>query len=282
MEYVQSAINYVGNKYKLLPSIIPLFPDSINVFVDLFGGGFNVGVNVDAKRIWYNDNCVKISEMLWRFKHDDTGDILESINNLIEKFELSKANKDGYIKLRKSYNKLECSYPIVLYTLMCHSFNNQFRFNSKGEFNMPFGERTFNSALKKKFIRFCQVLKKKNVQFYARGFDKFIEDFIIYLGENDFVYADPPYYNSVATYNENNGWTAGNEQKIHEYLDMLDERGVKFALSGNLKYNNPYLKEWMKKYHVHYLNADYNNCNYQKKDKSEDCEVLITNYEKER
>ena len=88
MEYVQSAINYVGNKYKLLPSIISLFPNNINVFVDLFGGGFNVGVNVNAKRIWYNDNCIKISEMLWRFKHDDTGDILELIDNLIEKFEL--------------------------------------------------------------------------------------------------------------------------------------------------------------------------------------------------
>ena len=51
-----------------------------------------------------------------------------------------------------------------------------------------------------------------------------------------------------------------------------------FALSNNLKYDNPLLDEWKNKYNVHYLNGDYSNCNYQKKDKSADCEVLITNY----
>lgn len=36
--YTKSPLNYVGGKYKLLPQIIPLFPSSVNVFVDLFGG----------------------------------------------------------------------------------------------------------------------------------------------------------------------------------------------------------------------------------------------------
>lgn len=50
-------------------------------------------------------------------------------------------------------------------------------------------------------------------------------------------------------------------------------------------YKNPFnyndiLKEWSKKYNVHYLNTDYKNCNYQTKDKSANSsvEVLITNY----
>jgi site-specific DNA-adenine methylase len=37
--YIKSPLNYVGGKFKLLPEIIPLFPTSINTFVDLFGGG---------------------------------------------------------------------------------------------------------------------------------------------------------------------------------------------------------------------------------------------------
>jgi len=61
-------------------------------------------------------------------------------------------------------------------------------------------------------------------------------------------------------------------------LDTLNDRNIKFALSNNLKYDNPLLKEWMQKYTVHYLNANYSSCNYQKKDKSPDVEVLITNY----
>ena len=56
------------------------------------------------------------------------------------------------------------------------------------------------------------------------------------------------------------------------------KKGVRFALSNNLKYNNSFLYEWKDKYNVHFLNGDYSNCNYQKKDKSQDIEVLITNY----
>ena len=44
--YVKSPLNYIGGKYKLLPEILPLFPENIGNFVDLFGGGFNVGANV--------------------------------------------------------------------------------------------------------------------------------------------------------------------------------------------------------------------------------------------
>ena len=46
----------------------------------------------------------------------------------------------------------------------------------------------------------------------------------------------------------------------------------------NLKYDNPILDKWKDKYNVHYLNGHYSNCNYQKKDKSKDIEVLISNY----
>ena len=53
--YIKSPLNYVGGKYRLLSQIIPLFPDKIDTFVDLFGGGFNVGINVNANRIIYND-----------------------------------------------------------------------------------------------------------------------------------------------------------------------------------------------------------------------------------
>lgn len=68
------------------------------------------------------------------------------------------------------------------------------------------------------------------------------------------------------------------EKSLLELLDKLNDKGVKFALSNNLKYNNPLLKEWAKKYKIYYLNGNYNNCNYQKIDKSKDVEVLIVNY----
>ena len=56
MKMIESPLNYTGGKSKILNQIIPLFPQNINCFVDLFCGGCNVGLNVDSKRVIYNDN----------------------------------------------------------------------------------------------------------------------------------------------------------------------------------------------------------------------------------
>ena len=65
-------------------------------------------------------------------------------------------------------------------------------------------------------------------------------------------------------------------------LDKIDKAGIKFALSNVLESkgkSNDALKEWAKKYNVNYLDSNYCNCNYMRKDReSKDIEVLITNY----
>ena len=100
--------------------------------------------------------------------------------------------------------------------------------------------------------------------------------------ENDFVYLDPPYLISTASYNENGGWTIDNEKELLDMLDVLTNRGVKFALSNVIVHKgetNLLLEEWAQKYNIHYLDFNYNNSNYQSKAKSKDTvEVLITNY----
>ena len=190
---------------------------------------------------------------------------------------LSKENRDGYIKLRDDYNNRVAHSPIAFYTLICYAFNNQIRFNKHGKYNMPFGANrsSFNPTLRKKFIEFVGKIHDIDAVFTNLDFSKFdFSDF----DENDFVYCDPPYFNSVAAYNEQDGWTADHEQNLLALLDKLNRRGIRFALSNNLKYENPYLDKWKGKYNVHYLNCDYSNCNYHKIDRSKDVEVLITNY----
>ena len=54
-KYIKSPLNYVGGKYKLLPQLMKYFPKDINTFVDLFSGGFNVGINVKSNKTVCND-----------------------------------------------------------------------------------------------------------------------------------------------------------------------------------------------------------------------------------
>lgn len=275
-KYIKSPLNYVDGKYKLLKEILPLFPDNIHTFVDLFGGGFNVGVNVKANQIIYNDICNPVVNFLKCLSESDVNKILSEIDKYIEKYNLTKENKEGYLQLREDYNS-GIKSAMKFYTLLCYSFNNQIRFNRNGDYNMPFGKdrSSFNPTLRQKFIDFHKRINKIDCIFLNIPFDRF--DFSE-LDNKDFVYCNPPYFNSIATYNEQNCWTENHENKLLSILDILNEKGVRFALSNNLKYDNPFLYEWKDKYNVHFLNGDYSNCNYQKKDKSQDIEVLITNY----
>lgn len=280
MEYVKSPLNYTGGKYKLLPQLLELFPKQVNTFVDLFAGGGNVSVNVKAEKVVFNDLMWQVPEMLQEFKKIGVEESLRKIDGYISSYDLSKENKEGYLALRELYNKGK-SDPLMLYTLICYSFNNQIRFNNKGAYNMPFGKdrSSFNPTLREKFIIFVQRLQSMEIQFSSKDFRELDLDT---LGENDFVYCDPPYLITVASYNENGGWGEQAERDLLAKLDTLDKAGVKFGLSNVFESKgkeNIILKEWAKGYTVHYLDHTYSNCSYHKKDKqSKDIEAFITNY----
>lgn len=210
MDFIKSPLNYTGGKYKLLPQLLEIFPKEIDTFVDLFAGGGNVAVNVNAKHIIYNDIVRQVPEMLQEFKSVGVEKCLQRIDYFIEAYKLSKDNREGYLKLRECYNNsfdLEflLTDPIMLYTLICYSFNYQIRFNSKQEYNMPFGKNrsSFNPALREKFVAFVNRLQEIDIQFFSKDFRKLK---IGGLKESDFVYCDPPYLITVASYNENGGW----------------------------------------------------------------------------
>lgn len=300
-KYIPSAINYTGGKYRLLPQIIPLFPDKIRDFYDVFSGGANVAINVKAKgNIIINDIELKVIELYRFIQKHSYKELLEKINVIIKKYGLSdtkskgydyyganssdglkNVNKANYEKLRDDFNqgKFGEEESIAFYVLIVYAFNNQIRFNSKGYFNMPAGKRDFNKKMEFKLKEFKDAITKKNIQFRN-------EDFRIILNEihntNDFVYLDPPYLISNASYNENNGWNESDEKALLELLDELNRRNIRFALSNVLVHKgveNKLLKEWSKKYYVHYLNYNYNNSNYQSTAKfNETIEVLVTNY----
>ena len=276
VSYIKSPLNYTGGKYKLLPQIIPLFPNKIDSFIDVFGGGFNVGINVEANRIVYNDVCVQVVDLLKQFYTNNIEDIQNKICETMKKYGLDRStpgNKEiiseGYYSLRSSYN--ENPNWLEFYSLVCCSFNNQIRFNKNGGFNLPYGKRYFNLSMQQNLKRFVDGLHSKNVEFLNNDFRN------IDYSSRDFLYLDPPYLNSFATYNESGGWSEEDEKDLLDILDDFDKIG-KFALSNNLKYQNPMLNAWKNKYNVHFITGDYSNCNYHKTDRSGDVEVLITNY----
>ena len=52
---IHAPLNYHGGKSKIISYLKNLFPDNINNFVDLFCGGLNVSINIQANHIYAND-----------------------------------------------------------------------------------------------------------------------------------------------------------------------------------------------------------------------------------
>ena len=287
MEYIKSPMNYTGGKYKILSHIIPSFPQKIHTFVDLFAGGFNVGINVDAETIYACDQITYLMELYRFFQSQDVNNLLFSIKNIINDFKLSQTNIEGYNSLRLEYNKTKSL--LILFVLTCYSFNHQIRFNSKHEFNTPFGKNrsSFNNSIEKNLVGFCQALHNKKIVFSTCDFRKF--DFSI-LDKNDLVYCDPPYLITTGSYNDGKrgfkDWTNLEDFDLLNILDSLNDRGVLFALSNVFAHKgqtNEALIKWSKRYNVKYIDKRYSNCSYHFKDReTKTVEVLITNYELER
>lgn len=287
MEYnkkqcVKSPLNYTGGKSKLLPQILPLFPDKVGTFIDLFCGGCNVGSNVNANKVIYNDYMSQIIELFKNWKDNNLDDTIQYIETQIGKFNLTKQNQEGFLELRKQYNEHRDIRD--LFVLVAYAFNHQIRFNSKGEYNMPFGKdrSEYNKNMKTNLINFITRIQEQDSSFLNKSFNELnVKEFT----KDTFVYADPPYLITVASYNENGGWNEQMEYKLLEYLDKCTENGIKFALSNVLEMNdksNDILKKWAqeKGYNIYHLNYTYGNCNYHKLDKTVGLtdEVLITNY----
>lgn len=277
--YIKSPINYIGNKYKLIEQIIPLFPDNISMFVDVFGGSGTVLINTKADHYIYNDINPYVASIFDGLVTQDINVVIRKIEDTILEYSLSKTNKAGFEKLRNDYNNGKNDW-ITLYVLMCYSFNYQFRFNNLHQYNSSFGkDRSCFSDRQRENLHNMKAKISTDIVVMSKHFSEIdYSDF----DKNDLLYFDPPYFNSTGNYNDGKrgfeGWTSQHEKTLLELLDKLDDQGTRFALSNNLKYENPMLNEWKDKYTVHFLKGNYANCNYHKIDKGDDCEVLITNY----
>lgn len=86
---MKSPLNYIGGKYRLLPQILPLFPKQINTFVDLFAGGLDVSINVDARRIICNDINNYVISLFEYFKETSIDNLTKQIQLVIEEYQLS-------------------------------------------------------------------------------------------------------------------------------------------------------------------------------------------------
>lgn len=295
---VKYPFNYMGGKFKLLKSIKKIL-DNVkekNTFIDLFAGGANVGVNSDFKRILCYDINKKMIDILNYIKNNETFKLIDGIESIIKKYDLSlsskygykyysttssiglkKFNNDKYLKLRNDYNKNKNI--LLLIVLIIYSFNNSMNFNNNDEFNIPCGKRDFNNSMKKNLILFSEKIKNIDIEFIHSDF-MFVEEIVKTnkLMSSTF-YMDPPYIVGYAHYNKI--WNIDREKDLLNFIDKIASKG-KWILSNSLEIGNnknDILYEYIDNHNeliLYYVDKNYDNSWFHKK-KQGNIEIILTN-----
>ncbi len=280
--FIQPLFAYLGNKHRLLPDIQKLFPQDAKVFIDLFGGSGIVGINSNAKQIVINDSNLFLIGIYKGIQTNSPDVAWDLIKTIIDKYSLDAKNESGYYTCRDEYNnipyKKRCTelwyWGLVL--VWCSFNRSTVQFNQQGEYNAPFGFNKVNFDLaRQKFCAFAKKVSGSQIVFVCDDYKN------IDVPTDAFVYIDPPYLITTATYNKD--WNEQDEKDLYDYLEKLDDMGVKWAMSNVLENNgktHTLLPEQInrKKYRVHYLDGEYIHANFRRKNKGKTVEVLVTNY----
>ena len=229
-----------GIKTKLVRFIVDSIDWSGNGrWIEPFVGSGVVVLNVAPHRALLTD----INTHVIRF-YDDIANGLLSPNSVREFLQnhghiLLEVGEPYYYEVRERFNAKPNSLDF-LFLNRC-DFNGVIRFNSKGQFNVPFGKKPnrFRPGYITKIVNqvayVSNLIKNNDWVFKVADWRKTLSQ----AHEQDFVYADPPYIGRHTDYY--NKWT---EKDAIELFERLKSLPCGFALSTwsqNRYRTNPYL-----------------------------------------
>lgn len=161
----------------------------------------------------------------------------------------------------------------VFFFIREYCYSSMFRYNTKGEFNVPYGGISYNRKDFQKKIDYLlsdeisQKLQKTVI--HCEDFETFIIN--LNLTSDDFIFLDPPYDSDFSTYAQNK---FGREEQIR-LCECLKHISAKILLIikntdfiYNLYKNDFNITSFDKKYLVSFMNRNNHNAEH----------LVITNY----
>ena len=278
-------IKYRGGKSKEINNFIEFIPNQYDRYIEPFAGGAALFFYLAPNAALIND----INSRLVNF-YSAVRDNFDSLKAELTRLELTycsnqmeyeqikmkdksrhveNKNEALYYLLRDMYNGiLEKKYldATLYYFINKTSYSGMLRFNSKGEFNVPFGRyKNFNTQLVSE--EHSELLKRTEItnEDYSEIFNR--------CTVNDFVFLDPPYDCIFTDYGniEQNGFTEDNHRRLAQDFRNLGSRSLmvigKTPLTEELY--RPFIRaEYSKTYAV----------NIRNRFKSESTHLVVTNF----
>lgn len=156
-----------------------------------------------------------------------------------------------------------------------YAYSGMFRYNKKGDFNVPFGGIAYNGKSLSKKISYYKsdalISLLRKTQISNLDFEEFLKKYI--PNKNDFIFLDPPYDTEFSTYAKNEFRKEDHVRLANflcnncrsKWMLIIKNTPLIVSLYGEKKLN---IKSFDKKYKVSFMNRNNKNAEH----------LIITNY----
>lgn len=244
-------------------SLLNILPNSINIASEVFISEAKINLSRKMSRMF------AIEQKKGTLSNEDVySNILTSLKSALYMY---------YRFLHNNQQKLDSvRNSSVYYFIRNYTYSSMFRYNNKGDFNVPYGGMGYNNNNLNSKISYLKSdgLKSRlnntvieNLDFFDFFSDK-------NLNENDFIFLDPPYDTEFSTYDKNK-FDLSDQKRLSDFLIntvnckwMLVIKNTDYIHSLYDNNEGVYVNYFDKKYAVSFMNRN---------DKQTE-HLLITNY----
>ena len=217
-------LKWAGGKMQLIEQFSDLFPHNFRNYYEPFVGSgavfFYVKSKLKPNKVLLSDTNEELINcfVVVRDKPSELVEVLLSHRK--------KHSKEHYYAVRSiesdRLDSVNRAARLIYLNKTC--FNGLYRVNSKGQFNVPFGDY-YNPSVFNKSTLFQASQLLQDVHLQVMTFEKVLD----FTGKEDFVYFDPPYIplsktSSFTRYSKSD-FSMNEQKQLSEVFRTLDSRG---------------------------------------------------------
>lgn len=262
-------LKWAGNKYQIVERIRQVLPPGKRLIEPFVGSGA-VFLNTNYEKNFLADAN---SDLINLYLHlqAETEDFVDYCSAL---FIPENNSKEVYYRFRSVFNSSkDTRYRSALFIyLNKHCFNGLCRYNSKGEYNVPFGRYKRPYFPEKELLYFAK--KAQNAKFT-------VADFTITMDQaepGDVVYCDPPYVplSDTANFTSYSSGKFGlpEQKELARHAEKLANSGITVILSNH---DTEFTRlEYASAKIISFEVQRYISCNGEKRDKAPEVLAVFT------
>ena len=221
-------LKWAGNKYRIVDRILELLPPGRRLIEPFVGSGA-VSLNAEYSEYLLSDSNQDLIFLYQSLQEEGA----EFVSYCRQYFIPENNAAERYYELRREFNStqdLRKKAALFIY-LNRHCFNGLCRYNSKHEFNTPFGRYSKPYFPERELNTF--YAKASRATFVSADFSEIMEQ----STPGDVVYCDPPYVplSSTAKFTsyDAGGFGLAEQSRLARVAESLATRGITVIISNH-------------------------------------------------